>query len=251
MTLSLFVSCPGLQAVCDINVPNNIQPLNTLKLSKDVRQEDAVAVVLENVCCPVAEHLNNKSTIKDLHICFRWAVCSNVCSSVVADQLFLFPRTRFKLSSTDKIRKIFNGEGSSWQGQPSLHNQCCSLHLPGLLPHQHSQIQEGSVQDTSASLPFYLSAYHQACSMTVVLAGFRAWKILAGPLSLSGMQCKAANTTNNRCGGLPGKISEPSIVAQKHADHSFTDGFWLILFPFPAFPQQSCYIAASHWWWLS
>ena len=30
-------------------VPNNIQPSNTLKSSKNVRQEDAVAVVLESV----------------------------------------------------------------------------------------------------------------------------------------------------------------------------------------------------------
>ena len=48
-----FASCPGLQAVCEINVPNKIQPSNTLKLSKNVKQEDAVvvavAVVLESV----------------------------------------------------------------------------------------------------------------------------------------------------------------------------------------------------------
>ena len=37
------------QAVCEINVPNNIQPSNIVKLSKIVRQEDAVAVVLESV----------------------------------------------------------------------------------------------------------------------------------------------------------------------------------------------------------
>ena len=48
-TLAPFASCPGLQAVCEINVPNNIQTSNTLKLSKTVRQEDAVAVVLESV----------------------------------------------------------------------------------------------------------------------------------------------------------------------------------------------------------
>ena len=54
--------------------------------------------------------LSNKYTVKDHHICFRWAVCSKVCSSVFADQLFLFLCTRFRLSSTDKIRKLFNGK---------------------------------------------------------------------------------------------------------------------------------------------
>ena len=98
-------------------------------------------------------------------------------------------------------------------GQPILHNQCCLSPLPGLLPHHHSQIQEGSVQHTSASLPFDLSAYHPVCSITAALASFRAWKILAGPLSLSGMQCKAAKTTSSHCGGFSGKISESSVVA--------------------------------------
>ena len=138
-----------------------------------------------------------------------------------------------------------------WQGQPSLHNQCCLFQLPGLLPHQHFLNQDGSVQDTSASLPFYLSAHHPVCAMTVVLAGFSAWKILAGPLSLSSMQCKAAKTTSSRCGWLSGKISEPSVVAQTHAACSFAEEFWLVLFSFGAFPQQSCYIAVSQWWWLS
>ena len=35
---------------------------------------------------------------------------NNVCNSVFADQLFLFLRTRFKLSSTDKIRMLSNGD---------------------------------------------------------------------------------------------------------------------------------------------
>ena len=39
-----------------------------------------VAVVLESVWCPGGEHLNNKCPIKDFHTCFRWVVCSNVCS---------------------------------------------------------------------------------------------------------------------------------------------------------------------------
>ena len=43
--LDPFASCPDIQSVCEINVPNDIQPLNTLKLCKNVRQEDAVAVV--------------------------------------------------------------------------------------------------------------------------------------------------------------------------------------------------------------
>ena len=80
LTLAPFASCAGLQAVCEINVPNNIQPSNTLKLSKNVRQEDAVAVVLESVRCPEGQHLNNQITLMELHICF-----SNVCSSVFAD----------------------------------------------------------------------------------------------------------------------------------------------------------------------
>ena len=65
---------------------------------------------MESVWCAGGEHLNNKGTVKDLHICFGWAVCSSVCSSVFPDQLFLFPRTRFKLSSTDKIRNLFCGD---------------------------------------------------------------------------------------------------------------------------------------------
>ena len=59
-TLAPFASCPGLQAVCEINVPNKIQPLNRLNLSKNVRQENAVALVLESGWCPGEEHLNNK-----------------------------------------------------------------------------------------------------------------------------------------------------------------------------------------------
>ena len=43
--LDPFASCPDIQSVCEINVPNDIQPLNTLKLCKNVRQEDAVVVV--------------------------------------------------------------------------------------------------------------------------------------------------------------------------------------------------------------
>ena len=50
LTGGLFASCPGIQkAVCEINIPNNVELLNTLKLSKNVRQEDTVAVVLESV----------------------------------------------------------------------------------------------------------------------------------------------------------------------------------------------------------
>ena len=41
-----------------------------------------------------------------------------------------------------------------------------------------------------------------------MVAGFRALGILAGSLSLSGMQCKAAKTTSNYCSGLSRKISE-------------------------------------------
>ena len=78
--------------------------------------------------------------------------------------------------------------------------------LPGLLPHQQSQIQDGSVQDTSASLPFYLSAYHPVCSMAVVAAV---------PRSLSGMQCKTAKTTSSHCGGLSGKMFVPSVCSGK------------------------------------
>ena len=48
------------------------------------------------------------------------------------------------------------------------------------------------------------------------------------------MQCKAAKTKSSRCGGLSGKISEPSIVAQTHAAGSFAEAFWLVLFSLQA-----------------
>ena len=184
-----FASCPGLQAVCEINVPNNIQPSNTLKLSKNVRQEDAVAVVLESIWCPGGEHLNSKCTVKDLHICFRWAVCSNVCSSVFADQLFLFLRAMFKLSSTDKIRKLFNGNimltGSTVSSLSVLFVLSTRTSSLSAFPEPRG---EGSRH--LASLPFYLPAYHPVCSMTVVVAGFRAWKFwhVSFPCSLSNVQ---------------------------------------------------------------
>ena len=91
--------------------------------------------------------------------------------------------------------------------------------LPGLLPHQQSQIQDGSVQDTSASLPFYLSAYHPVCSMALVAAV---------PRSLSGMQCKTAKTTSSHCGGLSGKIFMPRSLSFRRG---FLIGFVLLSSP--------------------
>ena len=92
--------------------------------------------------------------------------------------------------------------------------------------------------------------YHPVCLMTVVLASFRTWKILAGPLSVPGMQCKAAKTTSSRCGGLSGKVSEPFRCCTDTCSLFFRRGF-LIGFVFFSSLEQSCYIAVSHWWWLS
>ena len=107
-----------LGPICFLSRPSGCLRDKRPKQYPTVKHSDVVQTCQERrrCCCSpgkwcrAGEHLDNKCTVKDHRICFRWAVCSKVYSSVFADQLFLFLRTRFKLSSTDKIRKLFNGD---------------------------------------------------------------------------------------------------------------------------------------------
>ena len=125
--------------------------------------------VMESVWCPRGEHLNNKCTVKDLHICFRWAVCSSVCSSVFADQLFLFPRTRFKLSSTDEIKNLFCGDIIADRvNRLFIISVVCFIYQDFFLISIPRSKRERSRHFKSA---FHLSAYHPVCSENFILQG--------------------------------------------------------------------------------
>ena len=92
-------------------------------------------------------------------------------------------------SCTDKIWKLFNGDimltGSTVSSLSVLFVLSTRTSSSSAFPEPRG---EGSRH--LASLPFYLPAYHPVCSMTVVVAGFRAWKFwhVSFPYSLSNVQ---------------------------------------------------------------
>ena len=130
LTLAPFAFCPGLQAVCEINVPNNIQPSNTEVVKK--------CTARRRCCCSPGKCL------------MSWAIwATNAPSRIITSASGERSAARYAAVSLLISCSFSSVQGSSWvpqisqkalqwryhrwQGQPSLHNECYLFQLPGLL----------------------------------------------------------------------------------------------------------------------